>query len=326
MSDRIAAILHYITPLNNPSAFDVNMAIDAGFHISSYTGVALSEIRGHTQDAMFSRPPDSAKRTCIFIGGREVSLAMEMLIAAREARLEPFIVSVFADPNGAFTTAAALVAVAESQLLAQKLKLAGSKIAIFGGKGGVGFIAGLIAAKEGAEVSLIAHNRVAKDTISDRLEFFRQLAPESYRSAHLEIVIGDSDSQKGRILDEQDAIFTTGPAGVELISAQLLLQSTRLKLALDVNAVPPLGLGGVGVLDNGLKLTADRAVRGVGALTIGNVKYRCQQQILQNLAQCEAAEDYDFHQAFAIARAIVAADAASHNAEANSPHLSETYL
>jgi len=63
------------------------------------------------QDAIFSRGPKGVKRTGIFLGGRDAHLAMDMLEAARNAMVPPFEVSVFADPSGAFTTAAALVAV-----------------------------------------------------------------------------------------------------------------------------------------------------------------------------------------------------------------------
>ena len=49
-------------------------------------------------------------RTGIFIGGRDFGLAMAMLEEARAAMVPPFAVSAFADPSGAVTTAAALMA------------------------------------------------------------------------------------------------------------------------------------------------------------------------------------------------------------------------
>lgn len=48
------SILHLITAAKNASPFDVNMAIDAGFdQVIPYTNVALSEVVGLTQDAIF---------------------------------------------------------------------------------------------------------------------------------------------------------------------------------------------------------------------------------------------------------------------------------
>lgn len=81
-----------------------------------YCGVTLDEITGLTQDAIFSRGPKGVKATGIFIGGRDVMLAADMLDAARKAMVPPFEVSVIADPSGSYTTAAALVACVEQVL------------------------------------------------------------------------------------------------------------------------------------------------------------------------------------------------------------------
>ncbi len=52
----------------------------------------------------------------VFIGGRDIDLAMDMFEAAQKSMFTPFEVSVFADPSGAFTTAAAMVAKVEVHL------------------------------------------------------------------------------------------------------------------------------------------------------------------------------------------------------------------
>ncbi|MCX8501613.1 MAG: methylenetetrahydromethanopterin dehydrogenase [Alphaproteobacteria bacterium] len=304
--NNITAILHYLTPLKNPSAFDLNMAIDAGFQIASYTAVELAEVRSFTQDAMFSRPPDHAKRSCIFIGGREVGLAMEMLATARDARLEPFVVSIMADPNGAFTTAAALIAVAEEQLRRLATPLAQSKIAIFGAKGGVGFIAGLIAAKQGARVTLVAHNPESRTILAERIAFFREKFPAVFGSVEPAVALAADDGAKAEIMGDHMGLISAGPAGVELIAPGLLQAARGLRLVLDVNAVPPLGVAGLGLFDLGVRLASNPEVLGVGALAIGNVKYQCQQRMLRNLATGDQPEVYDFHQAFVIAQALVA--------------------
>src|SRR5215510_4436552 len=107
-------ILHLFTPAAQASPFDVNMAYDAGFQaVVPYTGMCTADVATLTQDAIFSRGPKGVSRTGIFIGGRDLGLALEMLDAARRAMVPPFEVSVFVDPSGAFTTAAAAVAVVE---------------------------------------------------------------------------------------------------------------------------------------------------------------------------------------------------------------------
>ncbi len=115
-----ALILHFLTPAAQASPFDVNMAYDAGYDaVVPYTGVTLADVAALTQEnAYFSRGPKRVRRTGIFIGGRDLDLALDMLDAARKAMVPPFEVSVFADPSGAFTTAAAVVAAVEKHLRA----------------------------------------------------------------------------------------------------------------------------------------------------------------------------------------------------------------
>jgi len=78
------------------------------------------------------------RHTGMFIGGRDIDEAMDMLDLSKSAMVPPFEISVFADPSGAFTTAAGLVAAVERQL--QKVHdtdLAGKRVLVFGGSGPV---------------------------------------------------------------------------------------------------------------------------------------------------------------------------------------------
>ena len=122
------SILHFITPLKNVSPFDVNMAADAGFDVVvPYSDVDLKEVAGLVQDAIFSRAPENGSRTAVLIGGREPILAMDMLDAAKAAMVPPYFeISVMADPSGAFTTAAGMIAVVEKHLLSSGLRPRGT--------------------------------------------------------------------------------------------------------------------------------------------------------------------------------------------------------
>ncbi len=106
-----------LTPLPHASPFDANMALDAGFDaVLPYISVKHDDVTGLVQDAMFSRPPKLGVHTGIFIGGRDAIGALDMLEAAKAAMVPPFAVSLFADPAGSFTTAAAMVARVERLL------------------------------------------------------------------------------------------------------------------------------------------------------------------------------------------------------------------
>ncbi|MBT3812542.1 MAG: methylenetetrahydromethanopterin dehydrogenase, partial [Gammaproteobacteria bacterium] len=140
-------ILHMFTTAKNLSPFDVNMAVDAGWLAAiPYLNVEPDEVCGLVQDTIFSRSPKGLKNTGIFIGGRDTQQAMAMLKSAQKSMFAPFEVSVFADPSGAFTTAAAMVAVVEDKLKTQfDTTLTGKNILVLGGTGPVGQIVAVLA-------------------------------------------------------------------------------------------------------------------------------------------------------------------------------------
>lgn len=271
------SILHLFTAAKNASPFDVNMAYDAGFDkIMPYTNVELSEVVGLTQDAIFSRSPSGVKREGIFIGGRDIDLAMQMLHAAKNAMFAPFACSVFADPSGAFTTAAAMIAKVETHLK-QKFgeDLNGKTLSVFGATGPVGGCAAIIAAKQGANVQLVAHNSLA------RVQAKAEVWNAEYH-INLQAVDGSTDTNKADILAQTDIVICAAAAGVQVISLEQLSQAKHLKIAADVNAVAPNGVQGVDVSHDGV-LVAGTNAYGIGALAIGQLKYATQHQLLKQM-------------------------------------------
>jgi methylene-tetrahydromethanopterin dehydrogenase len=291
-------ILHMLSPLKHVSPFDVNMALDAGFTTAvPYTAVELGEVAGLTQDAIFSRGPKGARRTGIFIGGKNAILALDMLAAARKAMFSPFQVSVFADPAGSFTTAAAMVAKVEKALKAKGGGLSGRGVAVFGATGVVGFAAGVIAAAEGAKTILIGYDGAA------RVKALAELAKERFK-VELAYADGSSEALKEQAIKDMDVILAAGRAGVQIVSATQLAKAPNLKVAADVNAVPPAGIEGLGAQDDGVALKGSGAV-GIGSLAIGGVKYKVQSGLFRRMIEAEKPLFLDFRDAFALARELV---------------------
>lgn len=294
--DKKVSILHLITAAKNASPFDVNMAYDAGFDkIMPYTNVELKEVMGLVQDAIFSRSPSGVKRESVFIGGRDIDVAMDMLATARESMVPPFEISVFADPSGAFTTAAGMMAKVE-QYLKKHFggDLAGRKVSIFGATGPVGGCTAVIAAKYGAEVEMVAHR-----TLSDVQE-----KVDSYSQRYdvtLKAVDGSNEDLKTELLKNTDVALCCAAAGVRVITLAQMAQSQRLKVVADVNAVPPTGAEGVDVHADGVAIEGTKAF-GIGALAIGNVKYRTQHNLLRQLLETDKKHYLDFLSAFEMAR------------------------
>ncbi len=292
-----------LDPMPNTSPFDVNMALDAGFDVlMPYSNVKLESLTGLTQDAIFSRGPSGVKKTAMFIGGRDMGLAIDMLKSAREAMVPPFEISVFADPSGAFTTAAALVACVERELKQKHgLELKDSKALVFGGTGPVGIATGVIASLAGADTTLVDH--LSSETANDAaVEYNRRF------KATLNSAVAGSDAEKKALIGDADIVFCTAKAGIQVLNASVLASAGKLKVAGDVNAVPPLGIEGIKLQDFGAPLAhakqAEGAV-GVGALAVGDVKYRLQNVMLKSMLETDKPLYLDFRDAFAKAQTLV---------------------
>lgn len=294
------SILHMLDPMPNNSPFDINMAVDAGFDILvPYNNVKLDSVYGLTQDAIFSRSPSGVKRTGIFIGGRDLGLAMDMLNTCKQAMVPPFEVSVFADPSGAFTTAAALVTCAEKELKAKHDKeLKDCTIVIFGGTGPVGIATGIIASLAGADVTLTDH--LSADTALDVAKAYNRRFNCALKGA-----LAHSETDKIQQVSNADIIFCTAKAGIQVLNANILKTVTKLKVAGDVNAVPPVGIEGIKNDDSGAPLihaiNAPGAV-GIGSLAIGNIKFQLQHELLNSMLDSEQPLLIDFRYAFNKAR------------------------
>lgn len=296
-------IIHLFDPMPHTSPFDINMAVDAGFDVVlPYSDVKLEQVHGLVQDAIFSRGPTGVKRTAIFIGGRDIGLALAMLGTAKSAMVPPFQVSVFADPSGTFTTAAALVACVERELKAKhKIGFKECRSVVFGGTGPVGIATAVIASLSGAHTTIVDH--LTSDNALAVAKEYNQLCGSSLRGTY-----GSSDADKAHLISNADIVFCTAKAGIEVLNVSVLAHAKQLKVAGDVNAVPPLGIEGVKLKDFGAPLqyaTASQGALGIGALAVGNVKYQLQQALLRAMLESEEPIYLDFRDAFQMAHGLL---------------------
>jgi methylene-tetrahydromethanopterin dehydrogenase len=227
---------------------------------------------------------------------------MAMLEAAKKAMVLPFQVSVFADPSGAFTTAAALVACVEKELkVKHNIGLRGCRAVVFGGTGPVGIATGIIASLNSAQTTIVDH--LMSDNALAVAQEYNQLCGCALRGTY-----GSSDADKAHLISNADIVFCTAKAGIEVLNASVLAHAKQLKVAGDVNAAPPLGIDGVKLKDLGVPLqyaiAAPGAV-GIGALAVGNVKYQLQQALLRAMLESEEPIYLDFRDAFKRARSLV---------------------
>jgi methylene-tetrahydromethanopterin dehydrogenase len=224
-----------------------------------------------------------------------------MVEAAHRAMVPPFEVSVFADPSGAFTTAAAMVACVERALKRDHgTTLAGKRVAVIGGTGPVGAAAAVLSADAGADVHIIGyepmtHARTTANRLASKYEV--EITPAE---AELEQI-------KLRMVRDADVVLATSKAGVQVLTPAGLATTHHLLVAADVNAVPPAGIAGIDLMDDGKRIeSASGKTVAIGALAIGNVKYQTMQRMFRSMVKAEKPVYYDFRAAFSFARAFVA--------------------
>ncbi|GJD52072.1 NAD(P)-dependent methylenetetrahydromethanopterin dehydrogenase [Methylobacterium crusticola] len=289
------SILHMLTPLKHMSPFDVNMAVDAGFDVVvPYTHVAASDVAALVQDAIFSRAPRDGTRTAIFIAGRNAETALDMMEAARGAFVPPFRAHLFADPAGSFTTGAAMVACV-GRALRERFgeTLAGKRLAIYGGTGVVAYCAAVIGAQEGGHPVLVGYDgraRVAGIAEGIRARF----------GVAVEAADGATPEGRRAAAREAEVILSAAAAGVQVLSGEDLGEARRLLVAADVNAVPPAGIAGIDVQADAAPLPTGRGV-GIGALAVGDVKYRTEAGLFRRLLEADAPLALDFRDAYRLA-------------------------
>ncbi len=246
----------------HPSVFDRVVAIDAGAdEVFSYGGVTPEQVQGLVHGAIFTRGPKDLKRTALFIGGSNVEAGEKLLAAARKAMIPAFglQVSVLLDANGANTTAAAAVHVASKHL-----PLAQARAVVLGGTGPVGQRAGLLLARQGAQVRLASRQLPRAAAACDAI---RAKVP----GAKLEPVAVAGEADLPAVLADRTLVIAAGAAGVVLLPRSARVAAKELKVAIDLNAVPPLGIEGVEVGDAGKERDG---VICYGAIGVGGTKMK----------------------------------------------------
>tara|TARA_E500000331_G_C17187180_1_gene683160 strand:+ start:39 stop:935 length:897 start_codon:yes stop_codon:yes gene_type:complete len=291
-------ILHMISPQENVSPFDVNMACDAGYDlVIPYTNVNLTDVKGLVQDSIFSRSVKNAQKTGMFICGKDASLALDMMEMAKKSMVPPFEISVFPDPAGSFTTAAAMVACTEKTLKNKfQTNFEGKNIIIYGGKGIVGGISAIMCAQKGANCTIVGY---------DGIENVKKKAEEYHSRFKVKITPGDgsSDELNASYLPNAEIIFCAARAGTQVISNNQLKAAKNSMILADVNAVPPAGLEGVNLNDDDTKHSC--GALSIGPLTSGDVKVKTQYKMFEKMCSSEKPLYLNFDEALITAKEIL---------------------
>jgi methylene-tetrahydromethanopterin dehydrogenase len=90
-----------------------------------------------------------------------------------------------------------------------------------------------------------------------------------------------------------------------LLSLDQLKQAKKLKVVTDVNAVPPSGIEGVGVNDGAAPIPGTKALA-IGALAVGNIKYKTEAGLFEQMIASDKPLYLDFRDAYVIAQKLTA--------------------
>ena len=286
-------ILIQVDPDQRASSFDSIVAIDSGVdHLLVHSGVDESEVESLVHGAIFTRGADDLKNTAFFFGGRDVTRTALLVSKAKATFFGPMKVSFMSDPNGANTTAAAAV------LSAQKhLSFENKTIIVLAGTGPVGMriahlVAGPASSDNSVTVKLCSRSLKRAEHVCDQIR-------ASVPNANLVPVETASTAQAYDSVCNGDAVFAAGAAGVELLSKGW--QSLdNLKVAIDVNGVPPVGIFGIDLTDKAEKRGKTMCY---GAIGVGGLKMKIHKRCIQMLFESND-QKLEVEEIFAIGQEI----------------------
>lgn len=263
------SILIQLDTDSHPSTFDRVVAVDSDVEqLFSYGDVTPENVTGIVHGAMFTRGPEDLKNTAIFIGGSNVSAGEELLSKLQSVFFGPMRVSVLMDSNGSNTTAAAAVLAA-----AKHLDLSSTTALVLAGTGPVGQRAAQIISRLGGSVRIASRSK-------DRAEATCKAVRAQVEGASVAAVETPSPESTFAAADGAELIIATGAAGIQLLSAEQRFSLNSLKVAIDLNAVPPAGLEGIEVFD---KAVERDGVICYGAIGVGGMKMKIHKAAVRKL-------------------------------------------
>jgi saccharopine dehydrogenase-like NADP-dependent oxidoreductase len=143
---------------------------------------------------------------------------------------------------------------------------------ILAGTGPVGQRAAGLLAKDGANVTITSRKPEQGDKA-------RQFIGARFNVEVHSVALNDPAKLPG-VLEGAEILFNSGPAGVQMVPKAAWTAMSTLKIAVDLNAVPPLGIEGIEVGDSG---QARDGVVVFGAFGVGNFKTKLHKECVSRL-------------------------------------------
>jgi hypothetical protein len=274
------------------SVFDAVVAIDAGAErLLQYANVKPEQVRDLVHGAMYTRGPQDLKNTAVFVGGANVVHGEQVFRNAIDAMFDPFKVSVMIDCNGSNSTAAAAVISAS-----RHVGLEGNTALVLAATGPVGQRVAKILANERCTVYLSSRSLDRSEECVD------QLVSQGIPRSRLIAISSGDEVWTEKAIRESQMVFACGAAGVRLMTSEQLKQAKDLRVAIDLNAVPPLGIDEIALTDKAV-LRGQRY--DYGALGVGGLKMKIHKASVASLFESNT-KTIDCQEMMIIGRDIIA--------------------
>jgi methylene-tetrahydromethanopterin dehydrogenase len=272
--------------------FDVCMGYDAGFDgVIPYNDMQPEDAKAIVQEALLSRGPAGAKRTCFLIGGKDTENAEKVLETALQAMIPQLEAPVIIDPSGAYTTAAAMVAKAENALATHSLGDIRKKSCVIFGTGPVGKVAAVLLSRLGCEVTVVSPNPARADGDT----YVKGIASRLYEKylVNVEGFFAPTREKRLEVTRNKDLVFTAAQPGVQLFDANMLNELEPMKIFIDINAIPPLGIAGLAPDDEMRELAS--GIYGIGPIAVGKLKHKVEIEVLRHAKESgKGVFDYNY--------------------------------
>jgi NAD(P)-dependent dehydrogenase (short-subunit alcohol dehydrogenase family) len=178
-------------------------------------------------------------------------------------------------------------------LKARKQNLAGKRALILAGTGPVGRIAARILAKEGVEVILTSRSSAKAQEVAEKVTQKVGIKVKGLKAENPEEVF--------KLARDCEILLSTGAAGVELIPQSYVEKLENCLVAVDANAVPPSGIGGINPGDDKKELGKMLVV---GALSVGSLRNKIAQRMLQTAME-KGGSFLDYESGYRIAKELM---------------------
>lgn len=252
-----------------PSVFDGVVAVDAGAdHLFRHGGVTPDSVRDLVYGAMFTRGPADLKNTAVFIGGSDVDAGEKLLAKAQDCFFGPMRVSVMIDSNGANTTAAAAVLSARKHF-----HLRGCVVTILAATGSVGRRVARILDIEGASIRIASRQLARAQKVCEDIQHVSADADVTAYETR------DNDSLVAAI-QGAEVVIAAGAPGIELLPEDVRRGCESLKVAIDLNAVPSVGIAGIKPQDKAVDQNGQICY---GAIGVGGLKMKLHKAAIRRL-------------------------------------------